>query len=191
MHYWPVNCCSDSQRPCERSRFFLCDDHHTTQIWAFVASLSTEQISFTATLLMEQYIRRSAISATPHADDVAGFEASRFVAKSLSVCPGNDPSWGKSSKGDQVASSPSYCCDHWDYVYCQFPFIREGFTANADVDVSWVLCTAGKMVSMSYYLIASSIFWPPAMLDVLSTLGILVLCDSCQAKYWFFPMVLK
>ena len=93
-------------------------------------------MSITATLLMEQYIRRSAISTTPHADDVVGFEASCLVAKSMSVCPGNDPSWGKSSRGDQVAASPpSYCCDHWDFVYSQFPLIREGFTADADVDV--------------------------------------------------------
>ena len=123
MHQWPVSCWSDSQRPCKRSRLSLCDDLQTGQIEAFWASLSTEQMGITATLLMEQYIRRSAIFATPHADDVAGFEASRFAAKSLSVCSGKDHSWGKSSKGDQVAASPpSYCRDHWDVVYCQLPF---------------------------------------------------------------------
>ena len=125
MHHWLVSCWSCFQRPCKRSRLSLCDDLQTDQIEAVLEPLSTEQMSVTATLLMEQYIRRSAISATPHADDVAGFEASRFAAKSLSVCLGNDHSWGKSSKGDQVASSPSYCCDHGDFVYCQFPFIRK------------------------------------------------------------------
>ena len=119
MRQWPVSCRSDSQRPCKRSRLSLCDDLQTGQIEAFAASLSTEQMSFTATLLMEQYIRRSAISATPHADDFAGFEASCFVAKSLFVCPGNDPSWSKSSKGDQVTLFPNYWCDSWEFVYCK------------------------------------------------------------------------
>ena len=136
MRQWHVSYRSDSQRPCKRSRPSLCDDLQTGQIEAFLVSLSTEQMNVTATLLMEQYIGRSAISATPHADDVAGFEVSRFVAKSLSGCPGNDPSWDESSKGVQVASSRSYCCDHGDFVYSQLQFIREGFAANADVDVS-------------------------------------------------------
>ena len=136
MHQWPVSCWSDSQRPCKRSRLSLCDDLQTGQIDALLASLSTEQMSVTATLLMEQYVSRPAIFATPHADDVAGFEASRFVAKSVFVCPGNDPSWDESSKGVQVVSSLSYCCDHWDFGYSQLPFIREGFSANADIDVS-------------------------------------------------------
>ena len=135
MRQWPASCWSDSQRPCKRSRPLLCDDLQIGQIEAFLVSLSTEQMRVTATLLVEQNISRSAISATPHADDVAGVEVSRLVAKSVSVCPGNDPPWDESSKGVQVVSSPSYCCDHWDFVYSQLPFIGKGLTANANVDV--------------------------------------------------------
>ena len=136
MRQWPASCWSDSQRPCKRSRPSLCDDLQTGQIEAFLVSLSTEQMSVTATLLMEQYISRSTISAAPHADDVAGFEVSRFVSKSLSADPGNDPSGDEPSKGVQVVSSPSDCCDHRDFGYSQLPFIREGFSVDADVVVS-------------------------------------------------------
>ena len=157
MCQWPASCWSYSQRPCKRPRPSPCDDLQSGRIEPFWASLSTEQMSVTATLLMEQYISRSAISATPHADDVAGVEVSRLVAKSVFVCPGNDPPWDESSKGVQVVSSLSYCCDHWDFGYSQLPFVREGLPANADVDVSCVFCTVGKMVSMSFYVTPSFI----------------------------------
>ena len=93
-------------------------------------------MSVTATLLMDQYISRSTISTTPHADDVAGFELSRFVSKSLSDDPGNDPSGDEPSKGVQVVSSPNYCCDHRNFGYSQLPFIREGLSVEADVVMS-------------------------------------------------------
>ena len=132
----PASCWSYSQRPCKRPRPSPCDDLQSGRIEAFLASLSTEQMSVTATLLMEQYISRSTISTTPHADDVAGFELSRFVSKSLSADPGNDPSGDEPSNGVQVVSSPSYCCDHGNFGYSQLPFIREGFSVDADVVVS-------------------------------------------------------
>ena len=136
MRQWPASCWSDSQRPCKRLRPSPCDDFQTGQIEVFLVSLSTEQMSVTATLLVEQYISRSAISAIPHADEVAGVEVSRLVAKSVSVCSGNDPSGDEPSKGVHVVSSHSYCCDHWNFEYSQLPFIREGFSVDADVVVS-------------------------------------------------------
>ena len=101
-------------------------------------SLSAEQMSVAAAVLMEQYIRRSAIIATPHADDIAGLEATCLVMKSMSVRPGDDPSYTQTSRDDQAAATPpSYCCDYGDFVHCQLiPFIREVSTADADVDVS-------------------------------------------------------
>ena len=137
MLQWPASYRSDTQRPCKRSRFSLRDDFQIGQIEAFMASLSAEQMSVAASVLMEQYIRRSAILTTPHADDIAGFKATCLVTKSMAARPGADPSYGQTSRDDQVAAStPSYCCDHWEFVQCQLPFIREGSTADADVDVS-------------------------------------------------------
>ena len=93
-------------------------------------------MSVTATLLMEQYISRFAIPAAPHADDVAGLEVSRFVAKSLSAHPGSDPSGDEPCKGVQVVSLPSYYCDYGNSGYSQLPFICEGFSVDADVVAS-------------------------------------------------------
>ena len=86
---------------------------------------------------MEQYIRRSAITTTPHADDIAGLKAT-LVTKSMSVRPGDDPSYSQTNRDDQAAAAPpSYCCDFRDFAHCQLsPFTREGSTADADVDVS-------------------------------------------------------
>ena len=94
-------------------------------------------MSVAASALMEQYTRRSAILTAPHADDIAGFKATCLVTKSMAARPGDAPPYGQTSRDDQVAASPpSYCCDHLEFVHCQFPFIREGSTADADVDVS-------------------------------------------------------
>ena len=73
-----------------------------------------------------------------HADDIAGLKATCLVMKSMSVRPGDDPSYSQTSRDDQaVAAPPSYCFDFMDFAHCQpFPFIREGSTADADVDLS-------------------------------------------------------
>ena len=103
-----------------------------------MASLSAEQMSVAASVLMGQYIRRSAITTTPHADDIAGLKATCLVTKSMSVRPGDDPSYSQTSRDDQAAAAPpSYCCDFLDFANCQLlPVIKEGSTADADVDVS-------------------------------------------------------
>ena len=49
---------------------------------------------------------RSAILTTPHADDIAGFKATCLVTKSMADRPGADPSYGQTSRDDQVAASP-------------------------------------------------------------------------------------
>ena len=164
MLQWPANNRCDNQRPCKRSRFSLRDDFQICQIEAFMFSLSAEQMSVAASVLMEQYIRRSAILTTPHAADIAAFKATCLVAKSMAARPGDDPSYGQTSRDDQVAAStPSYCCDHWEFVHCQFPFIREGSTADADVDVSWVPCTTRKMKLM--VVLSNCILDLPSTLD--------------------------
>ena len=135
MLQWPANNRSDTQRRCKRSRYSLRDDFQIGQIEALLASLSAEQMSVAASVLMEQYIRRSAILTTPHADDIAGFKATCLVTKSMAARQGDDPSCGQTSRNDQVAaSSSSYCCDQGEFVNCQLLFIRA--TADADVDVS-------------------------------------------------------
>ena len=74
-----------------------------------MASLNAKQMSVAASVLMEQYIRRSAITTTPHADDIAGFKAT-LVTKSMSVRPGDDPSYNQSSRDEYVDRTQHVMC---------------------------------------------------------------------------------
>ena len=83
----------DTQRPSKRSRYSLHDDFQIGQVGAFMSSLSMDQMSVAASVLMEQYIRRSVMIATPHAEDIAGLQATLSVMKSMTVRSCDDPSY--------------------------------------------------------------------------------------------------
>ena len=113
-------------------------------------------MSVTASVLMEQYMRNSAMIATPHAEDLVGFQAILSLMKCMTVRPCDDPSSIQTSQDDRqttpvtmVNPSQSYCnasaaaipssysCNYLGFDHCQLlPIIMEGPTADADVDVS-------------------------------------------------------
>ena len=59
-----------SYPPCKRPRRSQEDDIQIDQIVSFVSALSMEQISITASVLLEHHTRISASTATPHAEDI-------------------------------------------------------------------------------------------------------------------------
>ena len=111
-------------------------------------------MSVAASVSLEQYIRRSAMMATPHAEDIAGLQVTLSVMKSMTVGSCDDPSYNQTSRDDgqstpvtRVYPSQSYCIasaaassssyNYGGFVHCKlFPFIREVLSADADVDVS-------------------------------------------------------
>ena len=152
----PTNNRCDTQPPSKRSRYSLHDDFQIGQIEAFLSSLSMDQMSVAASVLMEQYIRNSAMIAIPHAEDLAGFQAILSLMKCMTVRPCDDPSSIQTSRDDRqptpvtmvnpsqsycnasaAAIPPSYSCNYVGFDHCHFfQFIREVPTADADVDVS-------------------------------------------------------
>ena len=115
-----------------------------------------EQISTTASVLLDHYIRSSEKVATPHAEDVVGLQVIRSLMNKLAVQPheassprqtysSNDIclSSGSTPVANQVCDKsletallPRPSDDHESAVACQFPWVvRKVPSVDIDVDV--------------------------------------------------------
>ena len=147
---------SGSPPPRKRPRCPQDDDLQIDQIVSFVSTLSMEQISTTASVLLEHYIRSSETVATPHAEDVVGLHVILSLMNKLAVQPheasssrqtysSNDICLSSAStpvanqvcdKSLETALPPRPSDDHGCAVACQFPrVVRKVPSVDIDVDV--------------------------------------------------------
>ena len=145
-----------SYPPCKRPRCSQEDDLQLDQIVSFIAALSKEQISTTASVLFKHYSRISAQITTPHAEDIEGLPVILYLMNKLAVQPheASSPRQTFSSndiclssgfmpvanqvcdKSLETALPPRPSDDHECAVACQFPrVVRKVPSVDIDVDV--------------------------------------------------------